>query len=202
MLPDLCDRWARGKTATGRWIAKENVASQQIALACCTCEGHYRTRRRATAHCFLGRFLPKLRRCQKHRRFFVRHPVVRWTPNRAPSPRGLHCLRRFDRMEAAWGMTIGPAATRHDTTSAGRPGSVRVGYRRFRRAACGGTGWLGVHTPSPDPCDRGSGGRTGHAAGRCGNRSNRAVTGSHACPGTHPIASAPAGGPCRSTANP
>ena len=37
--------------------------SRCFRLACCTCEVHCYLADRAWAHCFLGRFLPKLRRC-------------------------------------------------------------------------------------------------------------------------------------------
>ena len=68
----------RGRRATQSTRTKQNCAPQQIRLACCICERQSVSRRRASAHCFLGRFLPKLRRCQKHRRFFVgaKRPAV------------------------------------------------------------------------------------------------------------------------------
>jgi hypothetical protein len=50
---------------------QEMLRRNKLGLACCTCEGHTDHRRRALAPCFLGRFLPKLRRCPKHRRFFM-----------------------------------------------------------------------------------------------------------------------------------
>jgi hypothetical protein len=44
-------------------------SKKRLALGCC--EGHSVSRRRASAHCFLGRFLPKLRRRHKRRRLFA-----------------------------------------------------------------------------------------------------------------------------------
>jgi hypothetical protein len=51
-------------------MGKKMLRRSKKPLACCGCEDQSMPRRRTTVHCFLGRFLPKLRRCQKHRRFF------------------------------------------------------------------------------------------------------------------------------------
>ena len=81
----------RGRRATQSAHTKQNCAPQQIRLACCICERQSVSRRRASAHCFLGRFLPKLRRCQKHRRFFScgrSHPDAAGGTRSAFSPIG------------------------------------------------------------------------------------------------------------------
>ena len=76
-----------GKMATRRAGIGKNAALQQIVLACCICEGHSMSCRRALAHCFLGRFLPKLRRCHKHRRFFIWLTLTRSRSDRHGLPR-------------------------------------------------------------------------------------------------------------------
>ena len=61
----------RGATATLLGATNRDAATQQKSLASRPRGDHCLSGSRASAHCFLGRFLPKLRRCHKHRRFFA-----------------------------------------------------------------------------------------------------------------------------------
>jgi hypothetical protein len=75
-----------------------------VTLACEICKAHSSSCRRASAHCFLGRFLPKLRRCQKHRRLFVQSSlavnpgVVSMPPSRMAEGRESPRHRRQQRL--------------------------------------------------------------------------------------------------------
>ena len=115
----LCGNFATDSTVS----ISEMLRRSKIALACCRCERHSSPRRRASAHCFLGRFLPKLRRCQKHRRFF-RCGQPSENSNVAGAIPTLAWLERVVRIAAA----AIPAAVTAAATVVG-PGRIAAGAR-------------------------------------------------------------------------